>query len=125
LTHARQTASIKDAVYNPCFPVGYKDELTNLPGGSNWDECLESVAQMFEPTNRIEEGFHRATLAQYAAQEDRFVATSAFVFAWDFLGLQIGAATDDLTTLNEKAKEICNLGNSGESLVYHINCNKC
>jgi Golgi nucleoside diphosphatase len=99
LTHARQTALNND--YNPCFPVGYKDELTNLPGGSNWDECLKSVAQMFEPTNRIEEGFHRATLAQYAAHEDRFVADSAFVFAWDFLGLQIGTATDDLATLNE------------------------
>jgi Golgi nucleoside diphosphatase len=118
LTHARQTASLKDAVYNPCFPVGYKDEVTNLPGGSNWDECLESVAQMFEPTNRIEEGFHRATLAQYAAQEDRFVATSAFVFAWDFLGLQIGAATDDLATLNEKAKEICNMDFSQQMRQY-------
>jgi hypothetical protein len=43
LTHARQTASIKDAVYNPCFPVGYKDELTNLPGGSNWDANLTTL----------------------------------------------------------------------------------
>jgi len=34
---------------------------------------------------------------------------SVFVFVWDFLGLQTGEETDDLNTLEAKAKDICNL----------------
>ena len=42
--HSRHIAA--DKTQNPCYPVGYVDEETNLSGSSNWDECLRSVSGM-------------------------------------------------------------------------------
>ena len=96
---------------NPCYPAGYIDEETSLNGSSNWEECLLSVSQLFDPAH-CKDGeacFDSSSLTQLAAHEEKFVATSAFVFVWDFLQLKTGAHTDDLATLNSQAKKICNL----------------
>eukprot|EP00984_Skeletonema_dohrnii_P014928 scaffold6379_cov124-Skeletonema_dohrnii-CCMP3373.AAC.3 len=111
--HSRHIAATnKSNSNNPCYPVGYVDENTNLNGSSNWDECLLSISQLFDPANCVEDGescFDSASLTQLASHEEKFVATSAFVFAWDFLQLKTGANTDDLATLNKQAKKICNM----------------
>ncbi|KAK1735352.1 GDA1/CD39 NTPase family protein [Skeletonema marinoi] len=111
--HSRHIAATnKSNSNNPCYPVGYVDEITNLNGSSNWDECLLSVSQLFDPANCVDDGescFDSASLTQLASHEEKFVATSAFVFAWDFLQLKTGANTDDLATLNKQAKQICNM----------------
>ena len=110
--HSRHIAASKSNSKNPCYPVGYVDEGTNLSGSSNWEECLSSVSQLFDPANCLEYGepcFDSKSLTQLATHEEKFVATSAFVFAWDFLQLKIGTNTDDLATLNKQAQKICNL----------------
>jgi Golgi nucleoside diphosphatase len=118
--HARHIAANESN--NPCYPVGYIDEVNaNLPGSSNWDECLLSVSQIFDPANCLDDGepcFDSTTLTQLAHYEAKFVATSAFVFAWDFLQLKTGTNTDDLATLNKQAKEICNLDFSQQLKLY-------
>lgn len=107
--------------HNPCYPVGYVDEVTTLPGSSDWDECLRTVSLLFEATSCMEEEpcFDSSSLSQQlATYKQKFVATSAFVFAWDFLGLRTGPHTDDLSTLNKQAKEICNLDFSHQMRHY-------
>jgi apyrase len=116
--HARHIAANKSD--NPCYPIGYVDEA-NLPGSSNWDECLLSVSQIFDPANCLDDGepcFDSTTLTQLATHEEKFVATSAFVFAWDFLQLKTGTNTDDLAALNKQAKDICNLDFSQQVKKY-------
>lgn len=110
--HSRHIAATKSNAQNPCYPIGYVDEDTNLSGSSNWEECLSSVSQLFDPANCLDDGepcFDSTSLNQLAQHEEKFVATSAFVFAWDFLMLKIGENTDDLATLNKQAQKICNM----------------
>ena len=117
--HSRHIAANK--TQNPCYPVGYVDEETSLTGSSNWDECLRSVSQLFDPAHCLDDGdscFDSASLTQLASNEEKFVATSAFVFAWDFLQLKTGANTDDLATLDKQAKKICNLEYSQQMSHY-------
>lgn len=117
--HSRHIAA--DNTQNPCYPVGYVDEETNLSGSSNWDECLRTVSELFDPSKCLDEGeqcFDSASLTQLASNEDKFVATSAFVFAWDYLQLKTGSNTDDLATLDKQAKRICNLEFSQQMRQY-------
>lgn len=49
-----QARSLYDAKYasdklpNPCYPSGYRDELTLISGSSDWEKCLQSVANLFD-----------------------------------------------------------------------------
>ena len=37
-----------DRLPNPCYPSGYKDDLSLISGSSNWEKCLRSVAKLFD-----------------------------------------------------------------------------
>ncbi|KAL7537234.1 hypothetical protein ACHAWF_005699 [Thalassiosira exigua] len=95
---------------NPCYPSGYIELNSKVTGSSDWGKCLETVAQLFDQpqctgTRCLLDGRHRPPIDG----EQKFIAMSAFVYAWDYLGLEIGADTDDLRTMNQRAKRVCNL----------------
>ena len=105
---------------NPCYPSGYVDFESNIEGSSNWEECLSSVKQIFDEQNNTncnkEEnnsrclsngGMHQLPISS----NQKFIAMSAFVYTWDYLGLNIGPETDDLDALNIRAQRVCNLNN--------------
>mmetsp|Transcript_16444 Transcript_16444/g.35542 ORF Transcript_16444/g.35542 Transcript_16444/m.35542 type:complete len:465 (+) Transcript_16444:145-1539(+) len=99
---------------NPCYPAGYKDSKTKVSGASNWEECTLSVAKLFDqPPNCSGEGqrcLGGGGMHQLPIEDgQKFIAMSAFVYTWDFLGLNIGAETEDLNALNAKAQRVCNL----------------
>ena len=85
---------------NPCYPTGYTDPDSNISGSSNWEECLSSVAKLFDETI-----IHRPPIDV----NQRFIAMSAFVYTWDYMGLKIGRETEDLNALNANGRHICNL----------------
>ena len=39
---------LQESNINPCYGTGYIDEETGISGSSNWVECFESVAKLFE-----------------------------------------------------------------------------
>ncbi|KAL9180556.1 hypothetical protein ACHAXT_011009 [Thalassiosira profunda] len=94
---------------NPCYPTGYTDETSGVSGSSDWNECLSSVAQLFDQTSNCK-GL-RCLMGSADRppidESHKFVAMSAFVYAWDFLGLKVGAETEDLQALNAKAQRVC------------------
>ena len=103
---------------NPCYPSGYIDLESNIKGSSNWDECLSSVKQIFNEQNKTNcniegnrcltnGGMHQLPISS----NQKFIAMSAFVYTWDYLGLNIGPDTDDLDALNVRAQRVCNLNN--------------
>jgi len=102
---------------NPCYPAGYTSE-SNIEGSSNWEECLSSVKQIFNQQNNTNcnkegkrcltnGGMHQLPISS----NQKFIAMSAFVYTWDYLGLNIGPNTDDLDALNVRAQRVCNLNN--------------
>ena len=116
---------------NPCYPTGYTNEDNGVSGSSNWNECFDIAATLFEhsssSTKQLRGGGPEAddnSIVEIAPPpvEDvtqlRFIAMSVFVFAWDFLGLEIGQATHDLQTLKAKAETICALPHSEQSSHY-------
>ena len=114
---------------NPCYPSGYIDGETNISGSSDWNECLDSVAQIFDQNNNTSShncnggkrrcltngGMHHLPMSE----NQKFIAMSAFVYTWDYLGLNIGADTDDLDTLNTRAKRVCGLTHEQQTGRYN------
>lgn len=94
---------------NPCYPIGYTDSTTDISGSSDWESCLSSVAQLFDSN---EEGAQTNPIpSQHIVDEQqKFIAMSAFVYTWDFLGLNIGDKTQDLDALLRRSEDICNRG---------------
>ena len=97
---------------NPCYATGYTSD-TGVSGSSNWVECLENVAKLFEQRSNFNlrgTGQDDIVISPPIGdtQQQRYIAMSVFVFVWDFLGLKTGAETDDLETLKERAEQICN-----------------
>ena len=101
---------------NPCYPSGYTDPNSNIVGLSNWEQCLESVEKIFREQNNSNctgegkrclgiGGMHQLPFAP----NQKFIAMSAFVYTWDYLGLNIGSKTEDLDALNARAQHVCNL----------------
>ena len=101
---------------NPCYPSWYVDSESNIEGSSNWEECLSSIKQIFNEQNNTNcnqdgnrcltnGGMHQLPISS----NQKFIAMSAFVYTWDYLGLNIGPETDDLDALNVRAQRVCNL----------------
>ncbi len=126
-----------DKLHNPCYPAGYKDELSLISGSSNWEKCLKNVARLFDNnillnnnnnnTNNNDShccdsygdhgddsssSSHNIRMSQVLPpieNHQKFIAMSTFVYTWDYLGLRIGSETDDLKTLNAQARRVCNM----------------
>jgi len=102
---------------NPCYPSGYVDSELNIEGSSNWEECLSSVKQIFNEQNNTNCNKEKRCLTNGGMHQlpissnQKFIAMSAFVYTWDYLGLNIGPETDDLEALNVRAQRVCNLNN--------------
>ena len=100
---------------NPCYPKGFIDGDSHVTGGSNWKECLDSVAIFFDQSTNCKAGIGEVKGgclldgAQESQFNRKFISMSAFVYTWDYLGLKTGPDTDDLATLDSRASHICNL----------------
>ena len=110
---------------NPCYPSGYTDPNSDIAGLSNWEQCLESVEQIFSEQNNSNctgegkrclgiGGMHQLPFAP----NQKFIAMSAFVYTWDYLGLNIGPKTEDLDALNARAQRVCNLSHQQQISRY-------
>ena len=101
---------------NPCYPIGYDDPATNITGSSDWEKCLHSVGGLFD-----EEESSRDNVAEKLLPIDhdrKFIAMSALVYIWDYLGLKIGNETDDLVALSANARRVCSLNRTGQVKMY-------
>lgn len=112
---------------NPCYPVGYTSPDTGVSGSSDWDECLNNVAKLFDEQHSNlrgggEDSFAIAPppIGNDAQEQQRYIAMSVFVFVWDFIGLNIGTETDDLDTLKDKAGGICSMSHSEQTTHYDL-----
>jgi hypothetical protein len=118
---------------NPCYPIGYNDPKTNITGSSDWEACLRGVAQLFDrTTSRINCGGSRRVGGGGDTDDDchdnndfpiidydrKFIAMSAFVYIWDYLGLRIGNETDDLLTLKTNARRVCGMNQTQQASMY-------
>lgn len=110
---------------NPCYPTGYANPDDDASGSSDWDACFDGVAALFDRLPGLRGGPVRAVLDVPAPPPDAdarqrrtYVATSAFVFVWDFLGLETGAGTEDLDALKERAGQICGLTHERQAEQY-------
>lgn len=127
-----KSASKKDKanLVNPCYPIGYTHPETNIAGSSNWDECFDSVAELFTDESREHPNLRGGVLLDVIVpppitntdnnQQQRFIAMSVFVFIWDFLGLETGPATHDLTTLKLNARKVCTLSHDEQMEQYDV-----
>ena len=136
-----QARNLYDAKYashklhNPCYPAGYKDELSLISGSSNWEKCLKNVARLFDhnvllnnnnnyndshccdsygdhggdSSSSIRHNIMMSQLLLSMENHQKFIAMSTFVFTWDYLGLRIGTETDDLSALKAQAQRVCNM----------------
>jgi len=99
---------------NPCYPIGYDDPASNMTGSSDWERCLHSVGGLFD-----DEDSSRNSDEQLPIDHDRkFIAMSALVYIWDYLGLKIGNETDDLIALSANARRLCSLNRTGQVEMY-------
>lgn len=110
---------------SPCYPIGYTNEDVGVSGSSNWDECFNNVAKLFDthPNLRGGEGGEDsfAIVAPPLGdiqQEQRYIAMSVFVFIYDFLGLEIGTKTEDLETMKDRAAHVCKMNHTEQSERY-------
>jgi Golgi nucleoside diphosphatase len=100
---------------SPCYPVGYTDHTTGISGTSRWDDCLVSVASLFDKTYDCYHGdgkINRCSfngIYQPPLENKTFIAMSAFVYTWDFLGLRTSSETDDLKSLIKRAQHVCKM----------------
>lgn len=105
----------KSSENNPCYPTGYTNPKTNVSGSSNWDGCLTGVAALFDKdqpcfnSDRKPERCSFNGVYQPPMGDKKFIAMSGFVYAWQYLGLSIGSKTDDLATLSDHGKKVCDL----------------
>ena len=110
---------------NPCYATGYTNDETGISGSSNWEECFDGVATLFEHSKNLRGNGGDADAVSLAisppignTEQQRYIAMSVFVFVWDFLGLQTGDDTDDLQTLKEKAGQVCTLSHDEQTEQY-------
>ena len=102
---------------NPCYPLGYDDPDSNITGSSDWEGCLHSVAGLFDEDSRDN--------YELPIDHDRkFIAMSALVYIWDYLGLKIGNETDDLIALNANARRVCSLNQTRQAEMYERHIDK-
>jgi hypothetical protein len=105
----------KKSLVSPCYPVGYTDIATGVSGSGAWHECLIQVAGLFDFTYDCHHGDGKSERCSFNGvyqpplRSKRFIAMSAFVYTWDFLGLKIGSDTDDLKTMIKKAQKVCSM----------------
>lgn len=105
---------------SPCYATGYTSD-TGISGSSNWDECFDNVAKLFQHSNlRGNGGGDIYITAPPMNDNTQFIAMSVFVFVYDFLGLQSESTTDDLLTLKEKAGYVCNLTHEEQITQYDL-----
>jgi hypothetical protein len=125
---------IDDNGTNPCYPIGYYDPTTNITGSSDWDRCLHGVSKLFDRTasrgfncggsrgggedRYMDEDCHDDTEYPIIDRDRKFIAMSAFVYIWDYLGLKIGNETDDLLALETNARRVCGMNMTQQSIVY-------
>ena len=120
----RHDAHIIGEQMNPCYPTGYIHPDNTIAGSSNWDECFDSVAKLFDQRSNLRGGANQAVLdvitppPNFDAQQQRYIAMSVFVFVWDFLGLETGPRTQDLNALREKAGQICRMTREQQAAQY-------
>jgi len=107
---------------SPCYPSGYEDPDTNISGSSDWERCLHSVGTLFDRcrgkrclSDDGDSDMHHLPIIR---EDQRFIAMSAFVYTYDYLGLNIGPETDDLNTLNSRAGRVCNLDMKQQLVLY-------
>ncbi|KAL3767882.1 hypothetical protein ACHAW5_010125 [Stephanodiscus triporus] len=107
---------------NPCYPVGYDDPVSNIAGSSDWEACLRGVEKiLFNQTARNNCGVRgrRDCGGDLPVDFDRkFIAMSAFVYIWDYLGLKTGNETDDLIALDANARRVCSLNQTQQLHMY-------
>ncbi|KAL3784354.1 hypothetical protein HJC23_004117 [Cyclotella cryptica] len=114
------------SLVSPCYPMGYKDPVAGIAGSSQWQECLRKVAALFDKTYDCYHGDGKSErcsfngIYQPPLENKRFIAMSAFVYTWDFLGLRIGSDTEDLGTMAKRAKQVCSFSYK-EQLEYYEN----
>ncbi|KAL7547024.1 hypothetical protein ACHAWF_010350, partial [Thalassiosira exigua] len=111
------------AKVSPCYPTGYTDPVTDISGSSNWKECFENVAKLFDGNSNLRGGKKNPfdAVTPPIGDGQKFIAMSVFVFTWDFLGLKIGADTGDLDALKQRAGRICNLSHAEQTQNYDEN----
>jgi len=112
---------------NPCYPIGYNHPESKMSGSSDWDGCFDSVSKLFDQRSNLRGGQGQVLDVispppknANNPQEQRFIAMSVFVFIWDFLGLQTGSTTEDLNTLKERARHVCNLTHAQQTEQYDL-----
>ena len=103
---------------NPCYPIGYDDPATNIMGSSDWEECLHSVGGLFDDEEDSSRDNHDEKLLPMDHHDRKFIAMSALVYIWDYLGLKIGNETDDLVALSANARRVCSLDRTGQAEMY-------
>ena len=100
---------------SPCYPLGYIDPDTGITGSGSWHDCLIQVAKLFDLTYDCYHGdgsIERCSfngVYQPPLDDKTFIAMSAFVYTWQFLGLNIGPNTDDLRMMAKRAQKVCSL----------------
>ncbi|KAL7531493.1 hypothetical protein ACHAXR_007598 [Thalassiosira sp. AJA248-18] len=62
---------------NPCYPTGYTNSNSGISGSSNWEECLQSVAVLFDQTQNCNGCW---TGGPPIADDQKFILMSAFVY---------------------------------------------
>ena len=109
------TKHLSTTMKNPCYPTGYTNSKTNVSGSSSWDDCLSQVAALFDTTQPCFNSDGKPERCSFNGVyqppmgDKKFIAMSAFVYAWQYLGLSIGSKTDDLVKLSARAKTVCDL----------------
>lgn len=109
---------------SPCYPSGFTEPSSSISGSSNWEECFNNVAKLFDKRSNLRRGegnpfdaFHDI-IKPPIDHEKRFLAMSVFVYVFDFLGLTTGAETADLNALKDRAGYICNLSYTEQTKQY-------
>lgn len=109
---------------NPCYPKDYTNHITKVSGASDWSQCLESVAKLFNKLHQCFNGDGKEDRCSFNGvyqpplENKSFVLMSAFVYIYDYLGLKIGSDTQDLQRLDKRAQIICNLTKSQQRKHY-------
>jgi len=120
--HYVEKIVLRSSNINPCYPNGYNSQ--DIIGSSNWDECFDGVAKLFEGHPNLrgteDEDAFADVVPPPAGNDQKYIAMSVFVFVYDFLGLEIGTETRDLKTVKDKAAEVCSMNQEEQTKRYDL-----
>jgi hypothetical protein len=115
ILHFHQSHVDNSSMESPCYPDGYVDAATGLYGKGQWHECLIQVVALFDFSADCYHGDGRIERCSFNGVyqpplgNKQFIAMSALVYTWEFLGLKTGPETDDLRKLTKRAQYVCSM----------------